>query len=203
MKERLEMLHLELEGSFEEMRENIESFCKDQAWEMSEIRHACKELGKTNPDAFRGHIAFQMQTLIDGLTKFSFATRMKIGSAQGALAQGTNTIKNQIDKATGCEVHSLTDQSVREAVWNMTDGHCAYCGAALTKYKQENSSQNFCIEHVVPRSSGGPDNIANYVPSCMGCNSSKSSGHVLDFIKANIKRRIYLAAVSKPEADVA
>lgn len=87
------------------------------------------------------------------------------------------------------EVHSVKDITTRIEVWKMTDGHCAYCGCEVDDpdigYEIDSPEERMPmhIEHVVPASRGGPDNLSNYVPSCQKCNSTKSDGHVLEFIR--------------------
>lgn len=90
--------------------------------------------------------------------------------------------------------HSLTDKAVREQVWELTDGRCAYCDKHLRPFGT--GSDSFVVEHVVPRSAGGPDNLANYVPACMACNSTKSDGHVVAFIRSRLERRPMLRVVN-------
>lgn len=77
-------------------------------------------------------------------------------------------------------VHKQNDPAVREAVLKITDGKCAYCGCDLKT--EHHGSDAFVVEHVVPKSKGGPDNIVNFVPSCRGCNNAKSDRHVYHFI---------------------
>lgn len=84
--------------------------------------------------------------------------------------------------------HKLTDPTIRDMVWEMTDGKCAYCGDQTYRDQPAPIGKTFCVEHVVPRRMGGPDHISNYVPSCTGCNSSKCQNHVLDFVQRNIQR---------------
>ena len=70
---------------------------------------------------------------------------------------------------------------IRESVFQKYDGHCAYCGKILNK-------SHFAIDHIEPRFRAhsdtqllqlnrirGADSIENFNPSCMGCNSSKST----------------------------
>lgn len=78
------------------------------------------------------------------------------------------------------ETHKQNDPEVRQAVLDITGGKCAYCGCELQS--ERNGSDNFVVEHVVPKSKGGPDNIVNFVPSCRGCNNAKSDRHVYHFI---------------------
>lgn len=82
--------------------------------------------------------------------------------------------------------HMLNDPAVREQVFNITGGFCAYCAVELVR--EGGGANQFCVEHVVPVSKGGPNNIVNYVPACRSCNTSKSDGHVLQFIRRNLPR---------------
>lgn len=71
--------------------------------------------------------------------------------------------------------------SIRKAVFEKFNGHCAYCGCAL-------NDSNFSIDHIEPKFRGysneelarynrvkGKDNIENLNPCCRSCNSSKST----------------------------
>ena len=89
--------------------------------------------------------------------------------------------------AARADCHSLADKEVRQKVWELTGGRCTYCDCQLENGGTVGAS--FVVEHVVPRSCGGPDNIANYVPSCSSCNSSKGDRHVLQFIQTKMDRR--------------
>lgn len=89
------------------------------------------------------------------------------------------------------DLHQINDPTVRKEVYDLTGGKCAYCDSEIKPDRTAVSSdERFCVEHVVPRSHGGPDNIANYVPSCQACNSAKGDRHVLTFIKRNLPNRI-------------
>lgn len=96
------------------------------------------------------------------------------------------------------EVHLLHDPKVREQVWALTDGKCAYCDCDLGT--KDSKLATFAIEHVIPRHSGGPDHIANYVPACIGCNSAKGREHVLHFIKKHVSKRVALTAFERAVA---
>jgi hypothetical protein len=71
--------------------------------------------------------------------------------------------------------------SIRAAVLEMTGGLCSYCGADCTG--------DFHVEHVVAKSNGGPNNLANYVPSCSTCNMEKGTNHVLSFIQSSLRTK--------------
>jgi len=53
-----------------------------------------------------------------------------------------------------------------QAVFALTDGHCAYCGASLAFWGE------WHLEHVVPRSREGKWK-GNLVPACTRCNFRK------------------------------
>ena len=58
-------------------------------------------------------------------------------------------------------------RAIKAAVWAKTDGFCWYCGCVLNPFK------NFHIDHRIPLSQGGTDDIPNLFPSCDRCNLSK------------------------------
>lgn len=53
---------------------------------------------------------------------------------------------------------------------------CQYCGVSL-------GMRNGTIDHVVPRSKGGPHNLLNTVASCKICNNAKGDMMLADFEK--------------------
>lgn len=99
--------------------------------------------------------------------------------------------------------HPINDPAVRASVWALTNGKCTYCDGVIYRDGQAPSiEQRFVVEHVVPTSMGGPDNLANYVPACMSCNSSKGDRHVLTLIRKMQKRQLELVVDNQqiPEA---
>ena len=70
----------------------------------------------------------------------------------------------------GFALRTNLPRELKAAVWNMTWGHCFYCG---TNYM--NPFENMIIEHVVPLFRGGTNEIENLVPACDGCNEAKGT----------------------------
>ena len=69
----------------------------------------------------------------------------------------------------------LDNANIRNLVFYKFSGRCAYCGCKIEKY-------NFNIDHIKPLRRGdkthpdkGDNLFTNYNPSCVSCNSSKSS----------------------------
>lgn len=56
----------------------------------------------------------------------------------------------------------------REKVFQKYKGHCAYCGQPL-------EAGTFTVDHVIPQSKGGGDNIENLLPCCHRCNQLKAA----------------------------
>lgn len=91
----------------------------------------------------------------------------------------------------------------KEKIWNKTDGKCYYCGIDLeiigprwVRERVENEyggyehwkflgngmkPNTFVIDHIMPRASGGSDDVENLVPCCNWCNSSKGSKNIEEF----------------------
>lgn len=63
----------------------------------------------------------------------------------------------------------------RWVVLNRDGFRCAYCGA--TAYED---GAKLHVDHVVPRSKGGRDTVANLITACARCNLEKSTVRVLD-----------------------
>ncbi|NER07977.1 MAG: HNH endonuclease, partial [Okeania sp. SIO3C4] len=61
---------------------------------------------------------------------------------------------------------SLKD--IKDILANVAGGRCEYC-KSLAKY----ATESFCIDHILPKSKGGNDELTNLAYSCMGCNSRK------------------------------
>jgi 5-methylcytosine-specific restriction endonuclease McrA len=58
---------------------------------------------------------------------------------------------------------------LRRLVIERARGCCEYCGAQAGF-----SSDPFTVDHIIPRSLGGPTNLENLAYSCFGCNQHKS-----------------------------
>jgi hypothetical protein len=57
--------------------------------------------------------------------------------------------------------------NIRADVWDKSYGFCWYCGIKMHPFR------NFHVDHVVPVSNGGTNDMENLVPSCQACNSRK------------------------------
>lgn len=74
-------------------------------------------------------------------------------------------------------------KKVRQSVYLMYNGHCAYCGTEIA-YK------DMQVDHATPLRIGGADDISNYMPACRSCNHYKATLDVEGF-------RRYLSEIHK------
>lgn len=67
----------------------------------------------------------------------------------------------------------------RQQVWDKTNGRCWYCGTGLVVSPEGAAGKAgtignwFALDHAVPRSQGGSNDVNNLLPCCWSCNSSK------------------------------
>ena len=62
----------------------------------------------------------------------------------------------------------------RQKVYEKYNGHCAYCGKAIT-------IKDMQVDHILPKRNGGTDDIDNLNPSCRLCNHYKRAADAETF----------------------
>lgn len=79
--------------------------------------------------------------------------------------------------------------SVRELVWNRDNWRCRYCGSVVVAPEKPKGdkhpkfySNTATIDHVVPRSMGGPKSMDNCVTACWSCNHDKGDLTLTEFL---------------------
>lgn len=109
-----------------------------------------------------------------------YAARMQ------AMAESEHEAKARVAELTErLKEHALNDADVRDKVWAITGGRCFYCEIELVRgmvVEPADQKRQFHVDHLVPKILGGPDHIANYVPACHSCNSSKHARHFAEFV---------------------
>lgn len=65
--------------------------------------------------------------------------------------------------------------TVRQQVWDMTDGRCWWCGVQTTR------PGTFQVDHIHPVCFGGTNDPENLVPCCKRCNDQKAYFSVEEF----------------------
>ncbi len=63
----------------------------------------------------------------------------------------------------------------RDRILKSWGSSCIYCGCKLDQ-------ENFTVDHVIPLSSGGSNNISNLVPACIECNRKKANKTIRQFM---------------------
>lgn len=71
----------------------------------------------------------------------------------------------------------MMNSAHRQAVWDKTGGHCAYCGISLHQDDVKGLSCRYQswmqIDHMTSPKDGGSELFDNLVPTCSACNSVK------------------------------
>ena len=62
--------------------------------------------------------------------------------------------------------------SKRQLILQKTEGRCYYCGTKLQN-KHYGRKDYMTIDHCIPRSKGGSNDLFNLVPACKTCNREK------------------------------
>lgn len=134
------------------------------------------------------------RTLIDS---FGEAEANNVRSMRSQIAALTSQVQTLTARA---KEHAIHDEKVREQVWSVTDGKCFYCEVELVRGPEAMSTVDrtnvFHVDHLVPKSAGGPDHLTNYVPSCQTCNISKSDKPVAVFMASRRQPKLTLVASS-------
>ena len=61
-------------------------------------------------------------------------------------------------------------------VYDRAEGHCFYCGIQLSfkNYGDVGQKGAWEIDHFIPIASNGADQLYNWVPACVNCNTEKA-----------------------------
>jgi 5-methylcytosine-specific restriction endonuclease McrA len=82
--------------------------------------------------------------------------------------------KNKIAKIVG------NKRRIRRFLFNRDGTKCFYCNVKL-------NFETATIDHLIPKSQGGSDNLDNLVLACHGCNINKGSKSLDEFIGNKFK----------------
>jgi 5-methylcytosine-specific restriction endonuclease McrA len=73
---------------------------------------------------------------------------------------------------------------MRVILWNEQKGLCHYCDEPTLLHSPTYETLMATLEHICPKSQGGPNHIRNFVMSCQGCNNRRSSLPYATFCQA-------------------
>jgi 5-methylcytosine-specific restriction endonuclease McrA len=166
-----------------------------------------------HPDSAERHAlmlnALKEQEKIDRITGYASEIGLAVSKLETVKAKAGEAITGIVEAGMGCALdaensaakeratvidlqdrlkrrgeHFLHKAEVRQAVWDITGGSCIYCKVELTRERTEEEPHRcFHVDHIVPKASGGPDHLSNYVPACHRCNVSKGAKSYIEFIR--------------------
>jgi hypothetical protein len=73
---------------------------------------------------------------------------------------------NQVIKNDKPKIETLRGRALRFAVLSRDGYKCRYCGRSADEVSLQ-------VDHIVPRSKGGMDDVSNYITACRDCNIGK------------------------------
>jgi len=85
---------------------------------------------------------------------------------------------------------ATSDIKLRKAIYSVFDGTCFYTGRRIP-------FEEIHIDHILPKSSGGKNNIENYVLCCGYINRKKNGNHTDEFVErvVQINKLIFVGKV--------
>ena len=146
----------------------------------------------------RGWLAPSLQHRVD--TVMSWVSKLQYLAPVTDLSQelvrfDMQLINNPEISGTEYQQGELQGYEVREYLLEKWGRQCAYCGAQHLPLE---------IEHIVPKSSGGSDRVANLTLACRACNQRKGSQPIETFLakKPDVLQKIK-AQAKRPLKDAA
>ena len=100
-------------------------------------------------------------TMLDGLTKARTTAK---GRGYHYIRRDSRSLPERQYYRETRRMH-VPQRGIALRLWTKQNGRCQYCcGALLPRYH---------IDHIHPRSQGGPDHLSNYCLACEPCNLAK------------------------------
>ncbi len=75
----------------------------------------------------------------------------------------------------------MASRAIKDRLWKCCDKRCYYCKREIFYFKRKRYDpplqhpQAFTVDHKIPLSKGGSQNIDNVVACCLECNKRKGS----------------------------
>lgn len=86
------------------------------------------------------------------------------------------------------------DKKFRASIYEKTGGHCYYCGTHLTP-------KNASVDHIVPVSKYGTDDITNLIGACVSCNKRKKNHSMESFRVLQSRLNQHIPLFSKDQIE--
>lgn len=151
-----------------------------------------------------GELHGQCDSVRGGFDYAVFKLEERAKAVEAERAAERENLQTQIyslqEKLNGRETHLITNQFVRQRVFDLANGKCHYCDVEITFSRDDTCPERcFHVDHIVARSIGGSDHFHNFIASCQRCNCEKGDRSFAEFIAR--KKRPDLRIVASAEAS--
>lgn len=96
-----------------------------------------------------------------------------------------------LDRSNPTHVWRRDHPRTRLVVLHLWDGRCGHCGTSLLTSEEVPgiTEEPYEVDHVVPSSIGGADDVTNYIAACWSCNNNRRAKPITDpRVLANLDR---------------
>ncbi len=137
------------------------------------LRFYCKECNNKQIHDYR-EVLRKRQTVVMKVSKV--CSTCQIEKLASEFTKSNCTPDGLAQLCWECDKARSLLRKLKKTILLESDQLCFYCGTTLTENNQT-------VDHVIPKSRGGSDDVTNLVPCCFSCNASKKNLLLSEWIR--------------------